>query len=129
VLNRHFINDIADFLAGIMLKYASFFIVGDFNIHVCFESRPMAKVFLNLIDSLNLTQSVSGPTPEKGHTLDLVLSYGSRVCITESSDTPLSDHLPVLFTVSVPCSMIKKCAPGWRLSHINPLTATQFSVD
>ena len=40
---------------------------------------PMAKDFLNHVDSFNLVQSVSGPTQERGHTLDLVLSYGLPV--------------------------------------------------
>ena len=50
----------------------------------------MAKDFLNLINSFYLSQSVSGPTHENGHILDLVLSYGLHVC-----DTCISDNLPV----------------------------------
>lgn len=34
------------------------------------------KDFLNLKESFNLVQSVKGPTQEKGHTLDLILSHG-----------------------------------------------------
>lgn len=60
--NKDFIQDFADFVAGIALKYDRFLIVGDFNIHVCCESRPMSKDFLDLIDSFSLTQSVTGPT-------------------------------------------------------------------
>lgn len=52
--NKDFIQDFADFVAGIALKYDRFLIVGDFNIHVCCESRPMSKDFINLIDSFNL---------------------------------------------------------------------------
>jgi len=50
----------------------TFIIVGDFNVHVCCETRPLVKDFFNLIDSLNLTQSISEPTHDKGHILDLV---------------------------------------------------------
>ena len=64
----------------------------------------MSKDFLNLIDSLNLTQSVTSLTHEKGHTLDFVLSYGLGVAISEICDICISDHLPVLFTTVVPCS-------------------------
>ncbi len=71
--------------------------MGDFNIHVCCESKPLVKEFLSLIDSFNLTQSVTGPTHEKGHTLDLVLSYGLCITIYEICDTGISDPLPVLF--------------------------------
>lgn len=40
--NNDFIQDFADFVAGIALKYDRFLIVGDLNIHVCCESRPMS---------------------------------------------------------------------------------------
>lgn len=80
--NMNFIQDFAEFVRGIQLNYVRFLIIGDFNIHVlcdfnihC-ESKPLVKDCLSLIDSFNLTQSVTGPTHEKGHTLDLVMSYG-----------------------------------------------------
>lgn len=72
----NFIQDFAEFVRGIQLNYVRFLIIGDFNIHVCCESKPLVNDCLSLIDSFNLTQSVTGPTHEKGHTLDLVLSYG-----------------------------------------------------
>lgn len=91
--NKNFIQDFAEFVAGIALKYDRFLIIGDFNIHVCCESKPLVKDFLSLIDSFNLTQSVTSPTHEKGHTLDLVLSYGLCITISEICDTCISDHL------------------------------------
>ncbi len=86
--NKNFIQDFADFVAGIALIYDRFFyfIMGDFNIHVCCESKLLVKEFLSLIDSFNLTQSVTGPTHEKGHILDLVLSYGLCITINEICD-------------------------------------------
>lgn len=81
--------------------------VGDFNIHVCCVSKPLVKDFLNILDSFNLTQSVNSPTHNKGHVLDLVLSYGLNLSITDISDACISDHMPVLFTVSLPCSQSK----------------------
>ena len=68
---KDFIQDFYDFVAGIVLNTEHLLIIGDFNIHVCCDSRPLVKDFLNLIDSFNLTQSVTVPTQEKGHTLDL----------------------------------------------------------
>lgn len=121
-LNKDFMQDFADFLAGIMLKYDRFLIVGDYSIHVCCQTRPLVKDFLNLIDSFNLTQSVTGPTHEKGHTLDLVLSYGLCVCISEICDTCISDHLPLLFTATVPCSRVTTCAPARHLPPFNHVT-------
>ncbi len=125
--NKNFIQDFADFVAGITLVYDRFLIMGDFNIHVCCESKPLVKEFLSLVDSFNLTQSVTGPTHEKGHTLDLVLSCGLCITINEICDTGISDHLPVLFTVVVPNSEISTCASSRSFRAINPLTASQFS--
>ncbi len=66
-------------------------------------------LILTRFDSFNLTQSVTGPTHEKGHTLYLVLSYGFCITISEICDMGISDHLPVLFTVVVPNSEISTC--------------------
>ena len=115
-------------MAGIVLNTERLLIIGDFNIHVCCDSRPLVKDFLNLIDSFNLKQSVTAPTHEKGHTLDLVLSLGLNVCISEICDVPISDHLPVMFTLTLPGAQASTPTPARRLRALNPLTASQFSV-
>ncbi len=73
--NKDFINDFSAFLADIMPKYDRVLIVGEFNVHVCCPDTPMAKDFLNINDSFNVVQSVSGPTQERRYTLDLLLSH------------------------------------------------------
>ena len=77
--NRDFLTEFSVFLADLMPKYDRVLIVGDFNIHVRCPENPLARDFLNIIDSFNLVQSVLGPTHERGHTLDLVLSHGLPV--------------------------------------------------
>lgn len=69
-----------------------------------------------------------GPTHEKGHTLDLVLSFGLSVCVSEICDTHISDHFRVLFNVTLPCSQVKSRAPERRVRTINALTASQLSA-
>lgn len=123
--NKGFIRHFADFVAGGVLKYDTILIVGDYDIHVCCESRPLVRDFLNLIDSFNLAQSVVGPTNEKGHTLDLMLSVSLSGETSKICDTCISDYLPVLFTSSLDAST---SAPVRRQHPINPLTAFQFSA-
>lgn len=76
-----------------------------------------------------ILQCVSGPTHVKGHTLDLVLSFGLSVSVHEICDSAcISDHLPVLFTLSFPGAPDKPTAPASRRRAITPLTASQFSA-
>lgn len=84
------------------------------------------KPFLHLIDSFNLVQSVMGSTHELGHTLDLVLSCGLPVSNLEISNAFFSDHMPVLFDISIPC-FSKPSIPARRCRIINSSTAAQFS--
>lgn len=73
--NEHFISEFANFLSCFILQYEWILIVGDFNIHICCEDKPVVNDFLNIIDSFHLTHFVAGTTQERGHTLDLVLGH------------------------------------------------------
>ena len=124
-----FIQDFENFLSGVMVDYNHVLIQGDLNIHVCCETRPLVKDFLSLIDFFNLTQWVSGPTHEKGHTLDLVLSLWLPVCADEiCSSASISDHLPVLFSVTVPCFVVETRPAPRRYRVINSDTTLMFSM-
>ncbi|XP_014865742.1 PREDICTED: uncharacterized protein LOC106931877 isoform X2 [Poecilia mexicana] len=122
--NKDFISDFSDFLSGIITNYEHVLIVGDFNIHVCCPDKPLVKDFLSLLDSFNLVQAVSSPTHEHRHTLDLVISCGLPVTNLEICDSVFSDHLPVLFSVSLTPAAVKTRAAA----RANPSTATQFST-
>lgn len=52
--DKDFMHEFYDFIEGIMLNYDHVLIYGDFNVHLCCETKPMAKDFLNLINSSNL---------------------------------------------------------------------------
>lgn len=126
--NKDFICEFADFLGNLFVRYDCILITGDFNIHVCCELDPLVKEFLALIDSFNLTQWVSKPTHIKGHTLDLVLSYGLDICITDIYNPGISDHFPVLFNVNM-CNMeLKREGPVQNIRMINLETIDQFSM-
>lgn len=85
-------------------KYNYILLLGDFNIHVCCQSKPLTMEFFNLIDSFNMAQWVKDPTHIHGHTLDLVLSHGFSTTNVQVFDTLISDHMPVLFTMPLPQS-------------------------
>lgn len=81
-------------------------ILGDFNIHVCCPNKPMVSEFLQLVNSFNIMQFVSSPTHEQGHILDLVLSLGLPVCNVDVCNYGLSDHMPAIFNVLMPCKPV-----------------------
>ena len=56
-------------------------IVGDFKIHVDDANDPEAAIFLDLLDSMNLKQLVTGPTHERGHTLDLIITRATDTVV------------------------------------------------
>jgi len=99
-----------------MPKYDCFLIVWDFNIHVCCPDKPMAKDFLNLIDSFSLVQFVAGPTQEHRQTLHLVLPYGLPVRNLKMCDAVFSDHM-VVFEVALGCVTVKPYAAALASSY------------
>lgn len=59
--------------------------------------------------------------------MDLTLSYGLAVSISEiCASTCISDHLPVLVSLTLPCPAATPSAPVSHRRAIGPLTATQF---
>lgn len=94
---------------------------------VCCPSKPLAKDVLDLTDAFNFLQYVSGPTQEHGHTLDLVLSYGLPIFNIKVYDVVFSDHMPVLFDVTLPCHNVKSHSPVRHCPVLKPSTAAQFS--
>ncbi|XP_055015067.1 uncharacterized protein LOC129410609 [Boleophthalmus pectinirostris] len=125
--NKRFIQEFSDFLAGIVTVTDHLLIAGDLNVHVCCETKPLAKEFLSVIDSFNLRQWISGPTHEKGHTLDLVLTLGLDVCVEEICDMHISDHLPILFNIELPGPVVKQDTSVRTVRAFTPLTVEQFS--
>lgn len=88
------------------LKFHRILIVGDFNMHVDRSDSAVAKEFLSLLDCLDFSQWVTGPTHCKGHTLDLVISNGSFVSQLSSVDIGLSDHSAVFFNLEMHLSSV-----------------------
>nr|XP_061839065.1 uncharacterized protein LOC133621161 isoform X1 [Nerophis lumbriciformis]XP_061839075.1 uncharacterized protein LOC133621161 isoform X1 [Nerophis lumbriciformis] len=124
--HKDFITDFSEFLAEILPKYDRVLIVGDFNIHTCCPDEPLSRSFLNIIDSFNFVQSVCGSTHERGHTLDLVLSYGLCVFNLDICDAVFSDHMPILFDIATQCP-VKLCAPPQRSRMFNFSSPARFS--
>ena len=84
-------NEFPILLKRLAVASVRLLLVGDFNFHVDDRTNSLASKFLDLLDSHNLIQRVSGPAHKDNHTLDLMIT---RACnnIIESWST-LNPHL------------------------------------
>ena len=75
-----FNDEFSEYLESVILSNDLLCLTGDFNIHVDDHNDPAACRFLDLLESMSLTQHVAEPTHEHGKTLDLVITQSySRV--------------------------------------------------
>lgn len=107
----NFITEFSELLSIALSNYDKVLDLGDFNIHVCYPTHPMAQEFLDLIEPFNLTQSVNAPTHTKGHILDLVLSSGFCPMNVVMTVVFISDHKAVTFKAPLPSYLLQKPIP------------------
>lgn len=90
-----FLSELAD-LCSHLSSYSDFIIVGDMNV------RDLSGEFASTLSAFGLTQHVTEPTHDSGHTLDLVLSRSSSSIVSCTHTLAgLSDHLSVKFDLSL----------------------------
>ena len=95
-----FLEEFGDLLSNVCVEYECIVATGDFNFRIDNLEDAYAKEFLSLIDIFSLTQHVTGPTHNQGHTLDLVLTKGLNACATVK-DFCFSDNFCIFFHVSM----------------------------
>ncbi|CAJ1059667.1 hypothetical protein D5F01_LYC22364 [Xyrichtys novacula] len=88
-----FLSDFSDFVTHLNTISSSVLLLGDFNFHIDNPTCKQASDFLDLLDTLNLTQHVQSPTHSHGHTLDLVCSTGISIHHLSTTTLYISDHL------------------------------------
>ncbi len=84
--NKLFLKEFSDFVTTIVPNVDRLLILSNFNIHVCCPDKPLVSEFVQVINYFYIFQSVLGATYEKGHTLDLILSYGFQLQIVQIED-------------------------------------------
>ncbi|KAJ0061934.1 hypothetical protein NL108_014510 [Boleophthalmus pectinirostris] len=72
-------------------------ITGDFNVHVDNVCDKNGKELSVVLETFGLTQYVSEPTHNRGHTLDLLITKGVNISNVNVVDVALSDHFCVFF--------------------------------
>ena len=122
-----FLEDFMSFVVFLSAIDHDFYICGDFNLHVDVPGGDGGK-FLSLLETCNLSQSVTQPTHLHGHILDLILSPNNQhdklhVKICEF----ISDHAIIKCTIVFPPPVVQMNQVTFRKYHRIDMTA--FKID
>lgn len=93
-----FLDDFAYYLEYLSTSPGYLLPAGDFNIHVDCSDDNDAHKFLNLLESFNMMQHVTGATHSDDHTLDVVITRCDEQFVRDLRvhDPAISDHLAVM---------------------------------
>ena len=125
-----FISEFTSLLEGFISSPSELIITGDFNLHVDQPTAPYVASFLDLLDTFTLTQHISFPTHDPGHTLDLLITRSTSTLLHSVDHTfsPISDHNVILSTLTIPT---KSRSPRItkQIRAINSINVPNFSKD
>ncbi|KAF7236187.1 putative RNA-directed DNA polymerase from transposon BS [Varanus komodoensis] len=108
--------ELTETVSDLVLRTPRTLVLGDFNLHAEASLTGAAQDFMASMTAMGLSQHVTGPTHERGHTLDLVFSTGQEegglrvrnLCLTPLS---WSDHFLVRFVLESDLSFCKGADP------------------
>ena len=95
----NFVTDFSDLISVLCARNRPFIVLGDFNIHFDNPVDPLCAEFKTLSQSFSLSAHVHGPTHDKGHTLDQVLTHGCSLSTPVITKTYTSDHMKISFSL------------------------------
>ena len=122
---NNFFVEFSELLSIISLDHDCISIVGDFNIHIDKLNDNNTKELIDLLDTFDLSQHISGPTHNRGHTLDLFITRGLESSFLSAIDTALSDHFCIFLEMHVtPIALSQPQTIKKR--HLNEATCTLF---
>ena len=73
-----FFNEFSQVLKNVVMCPEVLVICGDFNLHLDDLLDNYSKKFMDLQETFSLSQHVSRPTHQSGHTLDLIITHSMR---------------------------------------------------
>ncbi|KAF7250183.1 putative RNA-directed DNA polymerase from transposon BS [Varanus komodoensis] len=108
--------ELTEIVSDLVLRTPRMLVLGDFNLHAESGLTGAAQDFMASMTAMGLSQHVSAPTHEHGHTLNLVFSTGQEegdlrvrnLCLTPLS---WSDHFLVRFVLESGLSLCKGADP------------------
>ncbi len=86
-----FVEEFTELLSMISSELDCFAIAGDFNIHTDNAEIKTTKEIITVLNTFDLSQHVHGPTHNRGHTLDLLITRGLNISSIIIKDVALSN--------------------------------------
>ena len=119
--NATFFSEFEDLLTSLCSNTDNVVVLGDLNIHVDNPSDSSAIELFKVLDYFHLTQHVTGPTHNKGHTLDLVISNTNPIHSLNVQNIGVSDHYMITMELLFPTppSQLKRKIQFRNLKLIN----------
>ncbi len=96
-----FVEEFTELLSMISSEFDCFAIAGDFNIHIDNAEIKTTKEIVTVLNTFDLIQHVHGPTHNRGHTLDLLISRGLNISSIVIKDVAMSDHFCIFFDILI----------------------------
>ena len=126
---KGFNNDFCDFLDSTILDYDKLLMVGDFNLHIDDENDKNAATFLNVTESYDLTQHVTAPTHNRGHTLDLIFTRSDQKLLNNLrvENNLMSDHYWILCKLNIRKPKVTSRTISYR--NLKNISIDAFSQD
>lgn len=126
-----FLMEFTKFLESFVTVRGHLLLLGDFNFHVDNCKNGDARKFTETLDIFSLQQHVHQHTHKTSHTLDLVIAREADAGLLQTfwiDETPMSDHFPVHFEVSLPKPEMKKIQITYRKTKNIDIVSFQNDV-
>ena len=110
-----FVEELSDYIEHAATLSGKLILIGDFNVHWDCEEDSERMELATLLNDYDFVQHVKGPTPERGHTLDLVITRQEDDLVASCDiGAFISDHNSLNAILN--CS--KTHSPRKKTSHI-----------
>ena len=132
-----FLDEWSTYLASKAISPSSPILTGDLNFHIDVSQDADASRFLHTICTAGFKQHVVGPTHNKGHTLDVVLTLENDSIINhinvidhgicDRHGNPVCDHKAINFHLNVSKPPPVRCTVSFR--RLKQISVPNFKAD
>ena len=129
--NEQFLTEFSQLISDLITRPSDVILAGDFNIHLDKPSTPLARDFLQMLQSFGVRHLISEPTHDAGHCLDTVIVRNDTTIVsnTEVIDTGISDHRALIFSIRSPAPKLSQKTITMRDHNKCDITALKRDIN